>query len=90
MSQPKESLEGTRKLMNALLRQPPKPHDLMKLGKKTLKKAGGKRASAKPKKRLAACFVWLIFLRLPIRQALALNTTLASQLMPGFRGEKSW
>lgn len=30
----KENLEKTRKLMGALLRQPPKPHKEMKLGRK--------------------------------------------------------
>lgn len=46
-------LEGTRRLMGALVRQPPKQHDEMKIGKageepvSAEKKRGG--ASAKPK-----------------------------------------
>jgi hypothetical protein len=31
---PQDDLEATKRLMGALLRQPPKPHDEMKLGKK--------------------------------------------------------
>ncbi len=31
----RENLDSTKKLMSALLRQPPKPHEKMKLGRKT-------------------------------------------------------
>jgi hypothetical protein len=46
----RDSLQGTRKLMAALLRQPPKPHEKMKLGraKPTVKRSGtGERAKPK-------------------------------------------
>jgi hypothetical protein len=40
-----KELVATRALMGALLRQPPKQHDEMKLGKKTAKKAAKKKPS---------------------------------------------
>lgn len=43
-----KKLEATRALMGALLRQPPKHHDDMKVGKKAAKKA----AKKKPSKRI--------------------------------------
>jgi hypothetical protein len=50
MPKEKSNLEGTRKLMSALVRMQPKPHEEMKLGKKMpVKKAQNKRASAKPR-----------------------------------------
>jgi hypothetical protein len=45
-------LEDTKRLMAALGRMPPKPHEEMKLGKRIAKKAKSparKRVSAKPK-----------------------------------------
>jgi len=51
MSNPKDHLEQTRKIMQALVRLPPKQHEDMKLGKKKMpvKKAVSKAASAKRK-----------------------------------------
>jgi len=39
--------ENTLRTMQELLRQPPKPHDQMKLGKKKAKKAPAKRKISK-------------------------------------------
>jgi hypothetical protein len=47
-----DNLKGTKELMAALGRMPPKPHDQMKVGKAKVKKAKSpakKRASSKPK-----------------------------------------
>jgi hypothetical protein len=38
-----QELEGTRALMGALIRQPPKPHDAMKIGKKKKSKKKAKK-----------------------------------------------
>jgi hypothetical protein len=45
----KDDLESTRALMGALLRQPPKHHDEMKIGKKAAKKAAKKKPPKRPK-----------------------------------------
>jgi hypothetical protein len=48
----RQKLQGTKKLMAALGRMPPKPHEDMKLGKPSVKKAKSPAkpaASAKPK-----------------------------------------
>jgi hypothetical protein len=44
-----QSLEGTKKLMGALVRMKPKPHEKMKIGK-PVKKTRKKRASKLPAK----------------------------------------
>lgn len=52
MSKSHDQLAGTKRLMGVLGRMPPKPHEEMKIGKRTGKKAKSpvrKRASAKPK-----------------------------------------
>lgn len=54
MTKTPTNLENTKRLMAALGRMPPKPHDEMKLGKTTAKKAKSPRqkrrdAVAKPK-----------------------------------------
>jgi hypothetical protein len=52
MGKQSTDLEGTKRLMAALGRMPPKPHEEMKLGKRSGKKAKSPRkraASAKPK-----------------------------------------
>lgn len=40
------SLENTKRLMGALVRMKPKPHDEMKVGKKVKKKKAKKKADA--------------------------------------------
>jgi hypothetical protein len=52
MAKSSKNFEATKRLMAALGRMPPKPHEDMKLGKRSGKKAKNpvrKRASAKPK-----------------------------------------
>ncbi len=49
MTQKHDDLTGTKKLMGALLRKPPKPHEDMKLGKRANKKGVTKSVSKKPK-----------------------------------------
>jgi hypothetical protein len=46
MAKSPENLDETRRLMGALVRMKPKPHEDMKVGKKSAKLAG-----AKPKRR---------------------------------------
>jgi hypothetical protein len=48
MSNRRENLDDTKRLMGALVRMKPKPHEKMKIGKVTPPKAK-KRASSKPK-----------------------------------------
>ena len=43
--QDSNQLEKTRRLMQALVRMPPKPHEEMKMGKKNPKKKAAKRPS---------------------------------------------
>ena len=45
----KVGLEATKALMGALLRQPPKQHDEMKVGKKAAKKTAKKKPSKQAK-----------------------------------------
>lgn len=42
MSKPRNDLENTKRLMGALVRMKPKPHEDMKIGKKKVKKKPGK------------------------------------------------
>jgi hypothetical protein len=44
---PEDDIEGAKRLMGALVRQPPKPHDEMKVGKKGPK---AKKSAEKPKR----------------------------------------
>jgi hypothetical protein len=56
--------------------------------KKAVKKPQSKRVSAELKKRLTACFLCRIFMRLPIRQAVALDTLrIIDQLSPAMARE---
>jgi hypothetical protein len=48
MKDSRKDLDATVKLMGALLRQPPKPHEKMKIGKTKRKKAAAKRKPQKP------------------------------------------
>jgi hypothetical protein len=49
MSDSKEDLDQTKRLLGALLRMPPKPHDQMKIGKRRPKPILGK-VDTKPTK----------------------------------------
>ena len=42
----KDGLDETKRLMGALLRMKPKPHEEMKVGKKSKKKSGRKRRTS--------------------------------------------
>jgi hypothetical protein len=55
----------------------PKPHEDMKIGKGKTKTPQSPRKEARflqAEKRLAACFLWIILVGRPVRQALALDT----------------
>jgi hypothetical protein len=49
-NKPNQNLDDTRKLMGALVRMKPKPHEEMKVGKSAKKKAAKKRLSQKKSK----------------------------------------
>jgi hypothetical protein len=44
----KDPLEETKRLMGALMRQPPKPHEAMKIGKKPPKAKRAAKLKGKP------------------------------------------
>jgi hypothetical protein len=46
----KKSLEDTKRLMGALVRMPPKPHEAMKAGKTTKKKKASPKRVKSPSK----------------------------------------
>jgi hypothetical protein len=48
MTSPQDDLEKTKRLMGALVRQPPKPHEAMKIGKR---KAKPSKSAARQKRR---------------------------------------
>jgi len=68
---------GTVRLMRQMLNTPPKPHDEMKVGRPAKKK---KRGPKRPRLfrqapyRLMHCSRFVISVRRPVREALALNT----------------
>ena len=47
MAKSQPDLDSTKRLMGALVRMKPKPHEEMKVGKKVAKKATEKRVSAR-------------------------------------------